>query len=94
MYKVNDIVLVKSAAAPAIPSVHVKLLKKIVVKPDKYTKGYIGWEAKLIYEKEVNMLRKKWSIPFKYPDDVETFVYEKDIIKKARRKKNHRKRTG
>ena len=84
MYKKGDIVKVNSPAGKAIPPVHVKLLKKIVVKASKGRKidwpGYIGWEAKLIYKNEVEMLRKKFSIPFKYPNDVETFVFEDDII--------------
>jgi hypothetical protein len=91
MYKPNDIVLVKSSAGPAIPSIHVKLLKQVVVKPSKYTKGFTGWEAKLVYEKEANILRKDWSIPFKFPDEINTFVYEADIIKKTRRRKNRYK---
>jgi hypothetical protein len=91
MYKPNDIVLVKSPAGPAIPPIHVKLLKQVVVKPSKYTKGFTGWEAKLVYEKEANMLRKNWSIPFKFPDKIDTFVYETNIIKKVRRRKNRYK---
>ena len=29
------------------------------------------------------MLKREWSIPYKYPDQVETYVYEEDIIKKV-----------
>jgi hypothetical protein len=35
----------------------------------------------LTKQKEVDMLRKKWSIPFEWPDKVETFTFEKNIIK-------------
>ena len=35
MYKKGDIVVVRSAAGPAIPNVRVKLLEKIVVKKRK-----------------------------------------------------------
>lgn len=85
-YKVGDIVLVKSRAGTAIPNVHVKLLKKYVIKERKGYKitwpGYIGWDAKLIYKKEIETLRKKFRIPYKFPKDVDTFVYEDDIISK------------
>ena len=83
-YKVGDIVLVKSPAGPAINNVHVRLLKKHVVKERKGQRidwpGYIGWEAKLIYKKEVLLLRKKFKIPYEYPNNVKTFVYDEDII--------------
>ena len=92
MYKVNDIVLTKSPAGNAIPAIHVKLKKEVIVKKSKYTDGYRGWEAVLIYEKEADMLRKRWRIPFKFPDKIDTFVYECDIIKKVRKRKNRRKR--
>tara|TARA_B100000900_G_C20390263_1_gene638290 strand:+ start:110 stop:385 length:276 start_codon:yes stop_codon:yes gene_type:complete len=85
-YKVGDIVLVKARAGKAIPNVHVKLLKKHVIKEQKGHRvdwpAYIGWDAKLIYKKEVEMLRKKFRIPYKFPKDVDTFVFEDDIISK------------
>ncbi len=83
-YKVGDIVLVKARAGPAIPDVHVKLLKKYNVKARKGHRidwpGYIGWDAKLIYKKEVMLLRKRFQIPYEYPNKVKTFVYDEDII--------------
>ncbi len=83
-YKVGDIVLVKARAGIAIPNVHVKLLKKYIIKERKGHRmdwpGYIGWDAKLIYKKEVLLLRKKFQIPYEYPNNVETFVYDEDII--------------
>ena len=86
MYKKNDIVKVKSCAGSAIPVVHVRLIKKIIVKERKGNKivwpAYTGWEAKLIYRKEAELLRKKFRIPYKFPEDVDTFVYEDDIISK------------
>ena len=86
MYKKGDIVKVRSCAGSALPIVHVKLLKKVIVKERKGNKiiwpAYIGWEAKLIYKKEVELLRKKFRIPYKFPKDVDTFVYEDDIISK------------
>tara|TARA_Y100001938_G_C8038892_1_gene404996 strand:+ start:62 stop:355 length:294 start_codon:yes stop_codon:yes gene_type:complete len=76
MYKVGDIVLVKSCAGDAIPAVHVKLVKKIQSKP------YARWECQLTIIDEINILRKRWSMPFKHPDNIDTFVYEYNIIKK------------
>ena len=86
-YKIGDIVLVKSPAGPAIPNVHVKLLKKHVVKERKGNRidwpGYTCWDAKLIYKKETDLLKKKFRIPYEYPNNVETFVYDEDIIRKT-----------
>ena len=86
-YKVGDIVLVKARAGPAIPDVHVKLIKKYVVKKKKGRRidwpEYIGWDAKMIYKKEVLLLKKKFKIPYEYPNNVETFVYDEDIIHKT-----------
>jgi len=84
-YKIGDIVLVKSSAGDAIPPVHVKLLKRIVVKPRKGRSmdwpGYSGWEATLIYQEEIDILRKKWNIPYTKPEKDLTFVYDRDILK-------------
>ena len=86
-YKVGDIVLVKARAGTAIPDVHVKLLKKYNVKEQKGHRAdwpaYIGWDAKLIYKKEILLLKKKFRIPYEYPNNVETFVYDEDIISKT-----------
>ncbi len=79
-YKVGDIVLVKSSAGLAIPNIHVKLLQKIK-RNTSFDPTYIIWKARLTKRKEVDMLRKQWQIPFKFPDEVETFVYETNIIK-------------
>lgn len=85
-YKINDIVLVKSRRSPAMEPVHVKLIKKVVVKRGKGSQedwpGYTGWHAILTKKKEVEILRKRWCIPYSYPDDIETFIYEEEIIKK------------
>ena len=79
-YKVGDIVLVKSSAGKAIPNFHVKLLQKIK-RNTSFDSCYIIWKARLTKRKEVDMLRKQWQIPFKFPNEVETFVYETNIIK-------------
>jgi hypothetical protein len=79
-HKVGDIVLVKSSAGNAIPNFHVKLLKKIK-RNTSFDPVYIVWKARLTKRKEADMLKKEWQIPFKFPNEVETFVYETNIIK-------------
>jgi hypothetical protein len=95
MYKVGDIVLIKSRAGPAIPAVHVKLIKKIEKKASKGSSmdwpAYVGWECKLTKPEEADLLRKEWSIPFKFPDDINTFVFEEEIIKKIDKPKKKKK---
>lgn len=97
-YKEGDIVLVKSVAGDAIPHIHVRLVKRVVVKPTPPKRvgfkmsmdwpGYSGWESEVVYQHEADLLRKKWSIPFKGPGD-STFVYDSCIIKKESRRKTH-----
>ena len=95
MYKEGDIVLVCSRAGESIPHVHVKLLKRIEVKPQKGRNfdwaGYVGWDCVLVKPEEADLLRKN-SIPFKFPDDIETFVFESDIIKKINKKRRKKRR--
>ena len=85
-YKEEDIVLVKSIAGSAIPSIHVRLLERKAVAPRKGNRidwpGYSGWMATPIYQKEIDSLRKEWSIPFKKANKDLTFVCDDDIIKK------------
>lgn len=87
-YKKGDIVLVQSSAGKAIPKFHVKLLKRVVVKPSKGRlmdwSGYTGWEATPIYQEEVDMLRKEWQISFHKANEDVTFIFEEDIIKKVK----------
>ena len=84
-YKTGDVVLVKSPAGDAIPHIHVKLLKRIIIKPSKGNSfdwpGYSGWDATPVYQEEIDMLRKQWSIPFTTPEKDLTFVYDRNIIK-------------
>mgnify|MGYP007063693080 CR=1 FL=1 len=78
--------LVRSIAGDVIPHVHVRLLKKIVQKPKTYGEfnyeGYVAWEGALVYKGEIKKLNKEWSISWKYPDNVEIFVFEEDIIRR------------
>jgi hypothetical protein len=93
-YKIGDIVLVKSRAGDCIPKIHVRLTKRITVKPTKGKQvgirrtmdwdGYSGWDAEIVYQQEADILRKEWSIPFYGPGD-ETFVFDDCIIKKPRK---------
>jgi hypothetical protein len=39
------------------------------------------WHAKLTKQKQVEMLREEYNIPFEYPDELETMVYEEEIVK-------------
>ena len=85
--KPGDIVLAKSPAGDIIPACHVKLVKRIEVKPSKGNRmdwpGYVGWEGEMVLQEEVDLLRTQHSIPFKAVGD-ETFVYEDLIVKKVR----------
>ena len=96
IYKVGDIVLVKSPAGDSIPKIHVKLLERVIVKetPPKRVgfkmsmewPGYSGWNAEVVFQEEADLLRKEWSIPFSGPGD-KTFVYDTCILKKPRKKR-------
>jgi hypothetical protein len=87
-YKIGDIVLVSSPAGDVIPNIHVKLLKRIEVKPSKGNSmdwpGYSGWEATPMFQEEIDALRKTWNIPLTKPEEDRTFVYDQNIIKKPR----------
>ena len=54
------------------------------VAPVRLTQG--SPTAEMVYQDEIDMLRKEWNIPFKSPGDG-TFVYERLIIKKPRKRK-------
>ena len=87
-YRVGDIVLVRSIAGSSIPNIHVKLLERVEMRPTKGIKfdwpGYSGWHATPIYQKEIEILRKKWSIPFKKANKDLTFVFDDDILKRVK----------
>jgi len=93
-YKPDDIVLAKSPAGDAIPPVHVKLIERSHIKGSKGNTivwpEYVIWAAELVYPEEAKMLKKEWSIPFKFPDDISTSVFERNIIKLVSRKKTKR----
>jgi len=92
-YKVGDIVLVKSSSGEAIPRFHVKLVERIVRNPPT-DPSYIIWRAHLTRQREADILRKEWHIPFKFPNDIETFILDMNIIRKernAKKRKNKRR---
>ena len=88
MYKKNDVVIITSPAGAGIPHVHVRLIERKEVKPSKGNSfdwpGYVGWKCELIKEEEAEILRKEWSIPFRWPDRVTTFTFEENIVKKVK----------
>jgi hypothetical protein len=53
--------------------------------------GYAGWDAVLVKQEEADMLRKNFGIPFKFPEDINTFVFERNIIKKVKKTNKRRK---
>jgi hypothetical protein len=79
-------VLVSSRAGKAIPNIHVRLLNRVEREARKGNKidwpAVEGWDATPIYQKEIEILRKEWSIPFKKANKDLTFVDDDDIIKK------------
>lgn len=105
--KKGDIVLVKSVAGSAIPKIHVRLVERVIVKETKAKfngfrwgmswPAYSGWDAVAVYQKEIDDLRKNWSIPYgKVGEDV-IFVYDEDIVSKdpkQTKRKRRRKTRG
>ena len=90
-YKVGDIVLVRSSAGEVIPKFHVKLVERIVRNPSK-DPNYVIWRAHLTRQREADILRKEWQIPLKFPNDIETFVLDMNIIRKERTTKKRKTR--
>ena len=76
-YQENDIVLVRSFVPP---NVRVQL-KKRILKP-KNGWGADGWDAQIIYEKDVNILRK-CGVPYKKDEKPIVFVFDWQLIKKC-----------
>jgi len=75
-YKKNDVVLVKSFAGP---NVKVRLLKRVV--PEKNQWGATGWEATIIYKKDVEKLIKH-GVPYAKNSKPEVWVFDWQIIGK------------
>jgi|TARA_Y100000296_G_scaffold74274_1_gene92610 hypothetical protein len=77
-YKVGDVVFVESFAGP---KVQVRL-KERILKPKDFW-GADGWNAQLIYKKEVNSLRKN-GVPYKKDSKPVVFVFDWQMIKRKR----------
>jgi hypothetical protein len=75
-YKVGDIVLVESFAGP---KVYVRL-KKRILKPKKFW-GANGWDAQIIYKKDVDNLRRH-GVPYKKGIKPIVFVFDWHLIKR------------
>ena len=90
MYEKGDVVLVRCRNINA-PLIRVKLLEKEVFEGHKgrYINfpPYVGWSAMITNRKDCDMLRKNCSIPFSWPDERTTFVFEEEIVRKANKKK-------
>ena len=88
-WKTGDHVWVRSTAGECIPNVQVELISREVREPRKGNTiswpGWTGWNARLISKSEVDMLRKRWCIPYRWPDERELFVFEEDIIGRVKR---------
>ena len=80
LYRKNDKVLVKSYAGP---DVCVLLLKRYIVNQSKSKLGVDGWDAQIIYQKDVDKLRKR-GVPYKKGEKPMVFVADWQIIKKCR----------
>ena len=95
-YNKGDIVLAKSPSGEAVPAVHVRLLKRTHIKAKKGKvidwPEFVLWEAELVKEEEAVMLKKRFGIPFSFPDDIKTNVYENNIVKVVKRYKKERKK--
>ena len=78
-YKVGDVVLVESHAGP---KVRVRL-KKRILKPKNFW-GADGWDAQIIYKKDVDALRQS-GVPYKKDEKPIVFVFDWQLIKKQRK---------
>jgi len=77
-YKKGDIILAKSPAGDAILPVHHKLVRRVVVEPQKGQQagfkttmdwpGYAGWDTVLVSAEEIKYLKQEWCIPYTEPE--------------------------
>ena len=79
-YKAGDIVLVESFAGP---KVRVRL-KERILKPKDFW-GADGWNAQIIYKKDVDVLRQN-GVPYKKGDKPLVFVFDWQLIKKQHKR--------
>ena len=79
-YKVGDVVLVESHAGP---KVWVRL-KKRILKPKDFW-GADGWDAQIIYKKDVDALRQH-GVPYKKGVKPMVFVFDWQMLKKQNKR--------
>ena len=77
-YEVGDIVFVESFAGP---KVWVKL-KKRILKPKDFW-GADGWDAQIVYKKDVDKLIKN-GVPYKKGEKPVVWVFDYHIVKKIK----------
>jgi hypothetical protein len=77
-YKTGDIVLVTSFAGP---KVRVRLVERYT--PRKNEWGSDGWDATIIYKKDIDKLRQS-GVPYKKSGKPNVWVFDFEIIKLIR----------
>jgi hypothetical protein len=77
-YRKNDKVLVSSFAGP---EVCVILKERYIAHESEHKLGVDGWQAQLIYKKDVDKLRK-CGVPYKKGEKPKVWVFDWQIIKK------------
>lgn len=80
-YKIGDIVLTRSFAKPRV---WVRL-KERILKPKDFW-GADGWDAQIIYKKDVDELRRN-GVPYEKGAKPMVFVFDWQIIKKKSKKR-------
>ncbi len=85
-YKTGDIVLVKSFAGPNVRARLVQRWEK-----PKHGWGAAGWDATIIYKKDVDKLRQN-GVPYKSGQKPLVWVFDHEVIKLVRRKSARSKR--
>ena len=78
-FEIGDIVEVKSYALGSDKLIKVKLLKRINKPKDFW--GADGWDAQIIYKKDVDKLIKN-GVPYKKGEKPVVWVFDYNIVKK------------
>lgn len=78
-YQKNDKVTIKTFAGP---TVCVVLKKRYIASQSELKLGVDGWEAQIIYKKDVALLRKH-GVPYEKNEKPKVWVFDWEIIKKC-----------
>jgi len=78
-YRKGDKILVKSFAGP---DVRVILEERYIASQSEHKLGVDGWNARLVYKKDIDMLRKH-GVPYKKDEKPKVWVFDWQIIKKC-----------